>query len=62
MMIAIQRTILVFCGGVAFVMPWTFHIEGLWTNFTMGFISGAIGGYAIKIAMRLGQEEKDDDK
>jgi hypothetical protein len=59
--IAIQRTVLVFCGGVAFVMPWTFHIEGLWTNFVVGFISGGIGGYAIRTAMLLGRENNEEN-
>lgn len=57
---SIQRTLLILCAGVAFVMPWTFNIEGLFANFAMGFISGCVGGMALRAAVDMGKEEDNE--
>lgn len=61
MLVAIQRTVLVLCAGVAFVMPFTATIDGLWTNFFMGFASGAIGASALRVAMSLGEKDEEEN-
>lgn len=42
------------------MMPWTFNIEGLLANFAMGFISGCVGGMALRAAVDMGKEEDNE--